>query len=89
MSEAWMTKKSTERLPPARRSTTGLRDALFDEIDRIRSGTGNLLEAGAIARLAQQIVNVTRVEMEYAQSAERFANMTTPREIMLSHDKSE
>ena len=87
--EGPMTERSIERLPPARRSTTGLRDALFDEIDRIRAGAGNLLEAGAIARLAQQIVNVTRVEMEYAQSAERFANMATPREIMLSHDKSE
>jgi hypothetical protein len=69
---------------PTRRSTTGLRDALFDEIDRIRAGTGNLLEAGAIARLAQQIVNVTRMEMEYAKTAERFHNVEPPREIMLT-----
>jgi hypothetical protein len=77
-------KKLFEARPPARRSTTGLRDALFDEIDRIRAGTGNLLEAGAIARLAQQIVAVTRIEMEYALTAERFPELTPPRDIVLS-----
>jgi len=47
------------------RSSQALRDALFDELDDLRSGEGDPSRALAVAKIAQQIVSTARIEMEF------------------------
>lgn len=49
---------------PIQRTSAGLRDAIFDEIDAIRNGTGNPTRANAVAKLANGIVETVRMELE-------------------------
>ena len=49
---------------PVPRTSAGLRDAIFDEIDAIRNGTGNPTRANAVAKLANGIVETVRMEIE-------------------------
>ena len=46
------------------RSASGLREVLFDQIDRLRAGEIKADEAKATAHLAKGIVDLTRLEME-------------------------
>lgn len=55
------------------RSAQGLRDALFAEIEELRSGEGNPSKAMAVAKLAQQIIGITRVEIDFQQSVLKHA----------------
>lgn len=54
----------------AKRTSSGLRDILFDEIEALRSPDGNPSRALAVAKLAQQIMGTVRVEMEFHKLAE-------------------
>lgn len=47
------------------RTTKGLRDALFDELDSLSSGKSTPHIASAKAKLAVQIINTTRLEIEF------------------------
>jgi hypothetical protein len=47
------------------RSTSGLRDILFDEIDELRTGAGDPTKSLAVANLAKQIINVAKVELDF------------------------
>lgn len=47
------------------RSTKGLRDALFDEMDALREGKTTPHISSAMAKLAVQIINSVRLEIEY------------------------
>lgn len=58
------------------RSSAGLRDAIFDEIDAIRDGTGNPTRANAVAKLAATVVETVRMEIE----VQRFAASTVGKE---------
>lgn len=49
------------------RSSAGLRDALFDEIDAFRKGKGDPQRAVAISKLASQILVSARIEHEIAK----------------------
>lgn len=49
---------------PIIRTSAGLRDAIFDEIDAIRTGTSNPTRANAVAKLATGIVETVRMEIE-------------------------
>lgn len=51
--------------PPMVRTAEGLRDVLFDEIDKLRDGRGDRRRALTIATLASQIINTARVEIDY------------------------
>ena len=58
-------KQKTEAEPTlVQRTSAGLRDAIFDEIDAIRAGTSNPTRANAIAKLATGIVETVRMEIE-------------------------
>ena len=46
------------------RTSAGLRDAIFDELDSIRSGTSNPTRSNAVAKLAGSIVETVRMEVE-------------------------
>lgn len=55
----------TETLPPSvARTSAGLRDAIFDEIDAIRRGESNPTRANAVAKLAAGVVETVRMELE-------------------------
>lgn len=58
------------------RSSAGLRDAIFDEIDAMRDGTGNPTRANAVAKLAATVVETVRMEIE----VQRFAASTAGKE---------
>lgn len=47
------------------RTSQGLRDALFDEIDNLRGGRSNPQRASAIAKLAVQIIGTVHMDIEY------------------------
>lgn len=49
------------------RTSAGLRDAIFDEIDAIRNGTSNPTRANAVAKLATGIVETVRMELEVSR----------------------
>jgi len=55
--------KSIEKTPVVRTSA-GLRDVIFDEIDASRAGTSNPTRANAIAKLAAGVVETVRMELE-------------------------
>ncbi len=59
-----MTTKTNETLQPMERTTAGLRDVLFDEIDRMRAGTTNATNANAISRLAAEVNNTLQLEVQ-------------------------
>ena len=62
--------KATPSLDNIERTSVGLRDALFDELDLLRSGEGNAQRAQAVAKLSSQIVSSVKMELDFA----RFAN---------------
>ena len=47
------------------RTSQGLRDVLFDEIEELRNGKGDPTKAAAVANLAKQIVNTAKAEMDF------------------------
>ncbi len=47
------------------RTTGGLRDALFDEIDALRSGDSNAARARSVAMLANSVLQSVSAEIEY------------------------
>lgn len=49
------------------RTSQGLRDVLFDEIEELRTGDGDPQKSLAVAHLAKQIVNTAKVEMDFAR----------------------
>lgn len=49
-------------LPPITRSTDGLKQALFDEIDGIRQGRSDYKQALAVAMVATAIIRIMNVE---------------------------
>lgn len=55
------------------RSAQGLRDALFAEIEELRSGEGNPSKSMAVAKLAQQIIGMTRLEIDFHESVMKHA----------------
>ena len=62
-------KKAEISATPITRTSAGLRDAIFDEIDAIRNGSGNPTRANAVAKLASTVVETVRMELE----VQRFA----------------
>lgn len=76
-----MSKKTTEAAPaPIQRTSAGLRDAIFDEIDAVRNGTSNPTRANAIAKLATGIVETVRMEIEVQRHLKQNAG-TAPANI--------
>ena len=55
------------------RTSAGLRDALFDELDALKAGDTNPAKANATAKLADQIVNTVKLEMDVQKHVARFA----------------
>lgn len=58
-----------------KRTTKGLRDVLFDEIDQLRNGDGDPQRAMAVANLAKQIINIAKVELDFHRESLRQQEM--------------
>lgn len=56
--------KILEEVP---KTTEGLRDALFDEINLIREGKSNPQRARALAQLADRIIDSIRVQIQFGR----------------------
>jgi len=57
------------------RSTKGLRDALFDEMDALREGKTTPHISSAMSKLAVQIINSVRLEIEYQKHVASTTDM--------------
>lgn len=49
---------------PTVRTSAGLRDALFDELDNLRNGSTNPAKANAVAKLADQVIATVKMELD-------------------------
>lgn len=50
------------------RTTQGLRDILFSEIDELRGGSGDIKKSMAVANLAKQIIGTAKVELDFVRA---------------------
>jgi hypothetical protein len=73
---------TTKAAKPILRTSAGLRDAIFDEIDSIRDGSSNPTRANAVAKLATGIVETVRMELEVQRHLRSHAG-STPEESPL------
>ncbi|MET0439165.1 MAG: hypothetical protein ABW043_16900 [Devosia sp.] len=60
------------------RTTHGLRDILFDEIDRMRSDQADPQRAMAVANLSKQIISTAKVELEFHRTMANLAENGAP-----------
>lgn len=68
-------KKTKKKLPQVKtrkqkvsRTTKGLRDLLFEEIDLLRQGKIDTERANAVSRGASVIINSAKLELEYKRT---------------------
>lgn len=52
-------------IDPVKRTSVGLRAALFDEIDALRNGESTPQRASALSKVAVQIINTVNMEVDY------------------------
>lgn len=64
-----------------KRTSKGLRDVLFDEIESLRSGDGDPSRALAVANLAKQIINTVKIELDYHREAMRLQETGNPMQL--------
>ena len=55
-----------KQLKITEKTSSGLCDALFDEFDLLRNGLSDAHRASAVAKLAVQIINTKKLEIEAA-----------------------
>jgi hypothetical protein len=55
--------KRTTKFKPTVRTSRGLRDTLFDELDLLRCGKSEPMRASAVAKLVVQIINTAMIEV--------------------------
>lgn len=67
---------TTTAMPVATvRTSAGLRDALFDELDGLRQGTSNPAKANAIAKLAGQLIDTVKMEIDVQKHLAKVGKM--------------
>ncbi len=55
-------------LPPIERTAEGLRDALFDELNLLRTGETTTAHARALANVARLIIDTARLELQHVKA---------------------
>lgn len=72
------------------RTSAGLCEALFEEFDMLRNGLSDEHRASAVAKLAVQIINTKKLEIEAAafhKAGLRFISLAlTAKGIAIGHD---
>jgi hypothetical protein len=63
---------STTDLPRTVRTSAGLRDALFDELDSLRNGVSNPAKANAVAKVADQIISTVKMELDVQKHIAKY-----------------
>lgn len=58
---------------PHQRTTHGLRDILFDEIERMQGKDADPTRAVAVANLAKQIIGTAKVELEFHRTLSQLS----------------
>lgn len=51
------------------RTSEGLRDALFEELDMLRKGDSNPQRASAVSKLASQVIDAARLDLDFIRFA--------------------
>lgn len=57
-----------------KRTSQSLRDALFEELEELRTGEGDPSRAMAVANLAKQIINIAKVELDFHREMMKAAD---------------
>jgi hypothetical protein len=63
-----MKKKAIKQKVVTIRTSQGLRDTLFDELDMLRNGESEPFRAAAVAKLAVQIINTAMLEVHLSRT---------------------
>ena len=63
------------------RTSAGLRDALFDELDGLRSGTSNPAKANAVAKLAGQVIDTVKMELDVQKHLAKIPKGSAPAQL--------
>lgn len=59
-----MKKTKNTKVTKTLRTSAGLRDVLFDELDTLRSGESNASRANAVAKLAGGVMDTVKMEID-------------------------
>lgn len=78
-----MTKAIIKNEAATVRTSLGLRDALFDELDALRDGTSNPQKSQATAKLAVQIINSVKMEIDYGSSEDVINRLAKTNNLQL------
>lgn len=85
-------KDQAPKLPTSQiaRSTSGLRSALFEEMEALRNGNSNAQRARSVAMMANSILQSVQVEIEYHKyvSANKTRIEGEPKVVRLGTDIS-
>jgi hypothetical protein len=60
------------------RTTAGLRDLLFDEIERMKTKDADPQRALAVANLSKQIIGTAKVELDFHRTISALAEKGAP-----------
>lgn len=91
-SVARASERSVEQKKKISRTSSGLRDALFDAIERVRDGDMASEDAKAISGLASQIVNTVQLELNVAKLRTQYpadAKLIVPAPLQLGPTENE
>lgn len=66
---------------PTIRTSAGLRDALFDELDGLRNGESNPAKANAVAKLAGQVIDTVKMELDVQKHLAKMPKTDTPTQL--------
>lgn len=67
-----MTATASIGTAPTARTSAGLRDALFDELDNLRNGQSNPAKANAIAKLSDQVIATVKMELDVQKHIAKY-----------------
>lgn len=71
----------SHEMNPIDRTSGGLRNCLFDEIDALRNGTSNPARARAVSSLANTALKSVSVEIEYHRYVSDISKKSTSAEL--------
>ena len=78
-----MTETTDAGKTPTVRTSEGLRDTLFNALDRLNTGTITAQEAQAVCKVCAQIINSVNTEIEFYKHIGRHAvDGVAPRTVM-------
>jgi len=73
--------KASPNTNPTVRTSAGLRDALFDELDGLRNGESNPAKANAVAKLAGQVIDTVKMELDVQRHLAKMPKNDTPTQL--------